>query len=182
MLYPLLRRTFPIWLFLLSLLGCTKADPKGELADIISRNDFETSMGWGSVNTNQLTRERAHSGNYAIWADQNHEFSFTYDASLRNASVHRLKGLRVEAWVLLLSPASRAQLVVEVDEPMGKSRFHQAYLLAQQQPVFGKWAPISVDYHLPDNLNPEDRLKIYLWRSDATAPTYLDDITIRAIE
>lgn len=169
----------------LSLLAaCSSDNPTTPVADgYIARNDFEASLGW-SGDPAAVTKAQAHSGQYSIYVDQSREFSLTYEAPLRQVVGFQPRSLEVEAWVFLTDDNSTGELGVQITDPVHneKQLFGDGINLQEAAKVHNKWVKVSKSISLPDSLNPDQHLKVFLWRSNATSPVYLDDISIKAIE
>ena len=103
------------------LAACSSGEAGRWVGDYVTANDFEALRGWG-VDGNSLTRDHAHSGQYATFVSPEHEYGLTFDLPLNQASVHALKGVAVEAWVYLPTPQAAASLEVQVQLPGAENR------------------------------------------------------------
>ena len=165
--------------------ACAPADPElgVYVGDEVTHNDFEAAWGW-LPDTASLTTARAHSGHWAIVVDSRHEVGLTYDAALREASVHTLRALDVQAWVFLPGPGASAELDLQVWPAGGggaPTHWDQLRLL-DQVTEFNQWVPVHCVFKLPAGLGTEDRLRLFLRRGGSTAPVYLDDLLVKARE
>ncbi|KAA9331349.1 hypothetical protein F0P96_13965 [Hymenobacter busanensis] len=149
--------------------------------DVITRNDFESYVGW-FPETGNVGRDHAHSGQFAVKVDPQHEFGPTYKGIIGQISVHQLKGVHVEAWVYLPNPQG-AKLGVVVSTPDEKTQIlGDGIDLNQDVKEYKKWVKIQKDIAFPATVNATHMLKVFLWRGGATEAVYLDDISISALE
>lgn len=168
----------------LSLAACSPSgSDQAAAGDYITRNDFESMMGW-LPDATALTKEHAHSGSYATMVNPDKEFSLTYNAMLGDMSPHKLRGVTVEAWVFLSDDKGSAKLGLQVVDPDqdNKEVFGDGINLSEQVKEYNTWTKVSKEFLLPDNVTYTQRLKVFLWRSDAASPVYLDDLTIKGLE
>ena len=169
----------------LSLGACSSSESSDAVAgDYFTRNDFESLVGW-LPDATALTKEHAHSGSYATLVNQDREFGLTYNAKLGDVSPHKLRGIEIEAWFYLSDDqAGEAQLGVQVVDPQQDNKlvFSDGIKLAEQVKEYKVWTKVSKQIMLPDNINYDQNLKVFLWRGNATSPVYMDDLTIKALE
>lgn len=153
-------------------------------ADVLTTADFEQSVGWGEANAALLTTEQAHSGRWSVQVRPDVPFSYTYTRNLGALSATPMYHLQLEAWVLRMEAGSTAKLVVQVDaSPNDATKvFYLAYPLETAVPELGEWTAVRVPLTLPTSASSANSLKLYLWNGQATAPTYLDDVTLRRTE
>ncbi len=175
------------WRAALPLLGllaaCTSPGEGQWVGDYVTSNDFEAVRGW-SPDAAALTRDHAHSGQYATFIGPGREYSLTYDLPLNEASVHPLKGVAVEAWVYLPSPQAAASLEVQVQLPGPGNRMGFAGRLALPEQVKegAKWTRVRQTFAFPAGLPGDAHLRIFLWRNSSHEPVYLDDLRVKALE
>jgi len=167
----------------LSLVACSSDAEKGDAGDYITRNDFESMVGW-LPDAGTLTKAHAHSGAYAVVVDPEHEFSLTYNAQLGKVSPHKLKGITLEAWVFLPDNKATGVLGVQITDPDqgNKEVFGDGIKLQEAVKEYNKWVKVSKEITLPANIAYTQNLKVFLWRSGAASPVYMDDISIKGIE
>lgn len=167
----------------LSLAACSSNPELGTPGDYITRNDFESMMGW-VPDASTLTRDHAHSGQYALQVTPEHEYSLTYQAMLGNVSPHKLRGIKLEAWVYLPDEKTTGELSVQIVDPAqdNKQIFSGGINLPETVKEYGKWVQVSKDIMLPDNIAYTHNLKAFLWRAGAASTVYVDDLSIKAIE
>jgi hypothetical protein len=163
--------------------ACSGSDSGTWVGDYVTVNDFEAVRGW-SPDGNALTRDHAHSGQYAIFVSPEREFSLTYDLLLGEASVHSLRGVAVEAWAYLPSPQAAASLEVQVRLPgeENKMGFAGSLALPDQVKEAGKWTRVRQEFAFPAGLPYDAHLRIFMWRKGAQGTVYLDDLRVKALE
>ena len=165
------------------LAACSSGEEGNWVGDYVTVNDFEALRGWG-IDGNSLTRDHAHSGQYATFVSPEREYSLTFDLPLNQASVHTLKGVTVEAWVYLPSPQAAASLEVQVQLPGAEN--HQGFAgsikLTDQVKEGAKWTRVRQEFAFPAGLPGEAHLRIFLWRNASSQPVYLDDLKVKALE
>ncbi|MDO7847952.1 hypothetical protein Q5H92_16420 [Hymenobacter sp. M29] len=162
--------------------ACSGSDGGKWVGDYVTVNDFEAVRGWSDASA--LTRDHAHSGQYATYVDPGREYGITYDLPLGEASVHTLKGVAVEAWAYLPSPQAKATLEVQVPLPGEGNRmgFADRLVLAEQVTEGGKWMRVRKEFAFPAGLPAEAHLRIFLWRGGSAETAYLDDLKVKALE
>jgi len=142
--------------------------------------NFDTLAGWIPESmSGTLTREKAHSGKYALKVDGTHEYSLGYIAPLGSLSGTRIKKIKVSAWAFLTANTS-ASLVVTVGNPAtpaAKSLMWEGIPL-EKSAIPGKWVAVSKVIILPENILPTYTLGLYLWRTGGTLPVYIDDLRV----
>lgn len=183
------RRGWLAWLgaaLLAGPAGCGGNPQAGRyIGDDITRTDFESMIGWGA-DEGALTREHAHSGQFATFVGSTREFSLTYHLPLGQASVHPLRAVDLDAWVYAASPQASAALTVQVmrppGSPAGPPLYSEALHVSSSPTDAGKWRSVHHVFVLPDGLPGEAELRIFLWRDTGSEPVYLDDLHVRARE
>ena len=163
--------------------ACSDSDAGHWVGDFVTTNDFEAMRGW-VPDASALTRDHAHSGQYATSVGPGHDYSFTYDLPLSEASVHTLKGVAVEAWVYLPTLDAPASLEVQVPLPGGDNRmgFAGSLRLADQVKEAAKWTRVRQEFVFPAGLPGDAHLRIFMWRNSSQATVYLDDLRVKALE
>lgn len=163
--------------------ACSGSDAGTWVGDYVTVNDFEAVRGW-SPDAVALTRDHAHSGQYAIFVGPEREYSLTYDLPLNEASVHALKGVAVEAWVYLPTTQAAASLEVQVRMPGQENTlgFAGSLKLPEQVKADAKWTRVRQEFTFPAGLPGNAHLRIFLWRNLSTVPVYLDDLRVKALE
>lgn len=154
-------------------------------ADQLASNDFESIDGWVGDNVSpSLTKEKAHSGRYAIKVDPNIEYSMGYSNQLGRLSASKLHKIKVHAWVNIPATDPKAVLVVQVTDPTNPSAnlLWNGINLAEQVKARNKWVEIEKEVVLPDNLNYAHKIGVYLWRTSVPNTVFMDDLTISKVE
>lgn len=164
----------------LLLLGCS-TKPEPATGDVLMHNDFDSLSGWlGVTPPPSLTRDKAHSGTYSIKVDGSTEYSISYNRPLGQLSDVRITRLKVEAWVWVPDPSCNAVLVVTI-EPGAKPLSWNGIDLVKAGAKYGEWTHISQEVAIPEAATANSLLNIYLWRTTAPQPIYLDDLTVSAV-
>lgn len=166
--------------------GCGGDPQAGRyIGDNITRTDFEEMAGWGA-DEGALTRDFAHSGQFATFVGPTREFSLTYHLPLGQASVHTLRAVDLDAWVYAASQQAGAALTVQVMRPAGSPAgpplYSEALHVSSSPTDAGKWRPVHHVFVLPNGLPGEAELRIFLWRDAGSGPVYLDDLHVKARE
>ncbi|UOQ66037.1 hypothetical protein [Hymenobacter volaticus] len=155
-------------------------------ANQLAGNDFESIEGWMGDNTpNSLTKEKAHSGRYAIKVDPGVEYSMGYNNLLGKLSASRLRKIKVHAWVNLPNGKSDAVLVTSVadpNNPAAKPIVWEGLKLTDKVKSFNKWVEVEKEITLPDNVTYNNKMNVYLWRGGAPETTFLDDLIIEKVD
>ena len=155
------------------LAGCGSA---GESGRALAVNNFEGMDGWTSVD--YLTKERAHSGQFAARVDGSIEYAANYSNSLGRLSAEPISKLDITAWVYRTDRTSMASLIVEAKDPATQQNLlYKGIELAPLAKNLNEWTRVQHRLELPPTVNPATVLKIYLWRT-GQAPVYLDDFEI----
>lgn len=151
--------------------GCSTKTEKPE--NELTHNDFESLDGWG-VDNPSLTREKAHSGQYAIKIQRGIDFGLTYSNLLGKISPTRINKIKVSAWVYTTKPTG-ASLTVELKDGVN---FNQGMSLGTKVKKAGEWTEVSQVFDLPANSAPTNRIKIYMWGTSGDEVVYLDDLQV----
>lgn len=166
-------------LITVGLAGCGSADTKND-PNLLVSTDFETLSGWlPEAQDATLTREKAHSGTYAIKVDAAHEYSLGYHAQLGRLHDTRIKKIKVSAWAFVPAGGS-ASLVTTVGNPVApndKPLLWEAIELGKSN-AFGKWVEVSKVLTIPETAAATSTLGLYLWRTGGSQTVYLDDLRV----
>lgn len=159
--------------------ACSSPEAEPDKASVLLRNDFESLAGWTGQDSPSLTRERAHSGQYAIKTDRDLEYSLTYIDLLGRLSPTRLTKIKVAAWAYSTKP-SEAQLTVQLKRSLedGTTTYNETINLGQAIKRAAEWTPVSKVFTLPADVSAANQLRIFLWRANAPEPVYLDDLVV----
>lgn len=151
-------------------------------ADALMATDFESMVGW-VPDASTVTKDHAHSGVYALKVDAQHEFSLTYSTTMGELLTKKPKSVKLEAWGYMNSAQGTGSLVMEISDPNTNQQvLREGIELGEQIKDFKKWVKVKKTITLPDNVQPQHRIKIYLWRPGAPEPVYIDDLSLSAIE
>lgn len=170
-------------------LGACSADAPADSvvdANTITFNTFEGGGGWsndaGRNDPTLLAKGRAHSGQYAIKVDQNHEFSLTFDMALGLISRHKFKTVRLDAWAFMPSDKATGILGLQVMEPgTNQQTYGEGIKLKDAVHTYRKWVPVSKEFTLPDNITLAQHLRLSLWRADASDEVLIDDVKLSIV-
>ncbi|MDO7850773.1 hypothetical protein [Hymenobacter convexus] len=166
----------------LALGGCQSATAPDATANAkqLMHNDFEASVGWGGIAEGSLTDKKAHGGHWSVQAGPDATYGFTFERVLGRLADPVPHKLRLQGWALRANPGSTARLVVQVNaSPTDTAKvFYGSLPMAEAVREFDKWTAVSYSFSLPAKAAAGNDIKIYLWRDQATAPTYLDDVEL----
>jgi hypothetical protein len=133
----------------------------------VFENDFENDQeGW--ISSGRKAYPAAKSGNFVSELDQNQRYSSALSLTGDSLIVGR-KDLyaRVEAFILdkdRLASAS-SKLVVSLSDQFGKNYYLNAWDVNEMPPSKSdEWRRIEFGFQLPEVLNINDQMKIYLWQ------------------
>ncbi|GAC1367150.1 MAG: hypothetical protein NVS3B25_16620 [Hymenobacter sp.] len=160
--------------------GCSTPDTAADPNLLVSA-DFETLAGWlPAAQSATLSRDKAHSGHYALKVDAAHEYSLGYSAPLGQLHDTRIRKIKVTAWAFVPTADAKATLVTTVSNPAAPNDKPLLWdgLELGKAPAVGKWQEVSKVITLPDNATPANTLGIYLWRTGGAQPVYLDDLRV----
>jgi hypothetical protein len=166
--------------------GCSRqADLRDDAGNkIFVINDFESLVGWlGAASHPSLTKERAHSGQYALKVDGAIPYSLSYNSTLGNLSEVRLKKLRLSAWVLVPDAEASALLVTHIGDapPATKPLLWDSFDVAKATQKRGQWAHVSKVINMPAEADANTAIGLYLWCNKGTKATYIDDIVVSEV-
>ncbi len=170
----------------LALLAACHAGPAAEAgidANTITFNNFEAGGGWSNDairnDPNLLEKGRAHSGQYAIKVDKDHEFSLTFDMALGQIQTHKFKTVHLDAWAFLPSDKATGVVGLQVMEHgTNKEVYGDGLKLGEVVKTYNEWVPVSKDFTLPDNITLNQHLRLSLWRANASETVLLDDVKL----
>jgi hypothetical protein len=155
-------------------------------ANRLASNDFESVEGWfGDSTPASLTKEKAHSGRYAVKVDPNTEFSMGYSNLLGKLSASKLKKIKIHAWVHIPVGGPNAVLVTHITDPANPSAqpvLWDGLRLAEATKGRNKWVEVEKEITLPANITYAHKIQVYLWRTANAETTFMDDLTISKVE
>jgi hypothetical protein len=177
-----MKKILPL-VVLAALAGCSSDDSDARSgANVITYNDFESMVGW-VPDASTLSKEHAHSGVWAVKVSAEHEFGLTYSVTIGEVLSKKPKSVKLEAWAFMNSAQGTGSLVMEISDPnSGQQVMRDAIELGEQIKDFKKWVKVKKIITLPETLQPQHRIKIYLWRPGAPEPVYIDDLSLSAVE
>lgn len=175
-----------ILLLSLALLGACSADKKevkaSDGATVVVFNDFETGGGWLSDPT-LVAKGQAHSGQYAMVVNRDHEFSLTFNSTLGMLCPHRFKKLRLEAWAYMPNATATGNLTIQIRDASGlKLLYGDNISFRTAIKEYGKWVPVSKEFVMPDSITADQHLRMFLWRADAQTEVLVDDIKLSVLD
>lgn len=180
--YRSLRRLAGLSAASLLLTNCT-SQPENLGKNVLMHNGFDELAGWlGIAPQPTLTNEKAHSGRYSIKVDANNEYSISYTKPLGQLSEARVAKFKVDAWVWAPSANDKALLVSTFGETGSKPLSWVGFDVVKASPTYGQWTQVSEIIEVPATSTANTLFTIFLWRINATQPTYLDDLTISAVQ
>lgn len=177
-----MKKTFLLLgaLVALTAAGCGGSNTASD-QNVLINNDFDTLAGWLPEAQNAtLSRDKAHSGHYALKVDPAHDYSLGYKAQLGQLHETRVKKIKVSAWAFVSTADAKASLVVTVSNPdpaNDKPLLWDAVEVSAGNHA-GKWAEVSKTITIPANASPSCLLGLYLWRNEGSQPVYLDDLRV----
>lgn len=169
-------------LSLLAVTGCddTKPDPEG--GNSLAFNDYEAVVGW-MPNPESVTRERAHSGRYSVKVGPENEYGMGYSMVLEKIIDHRPHKIRLEGWGYMTDANAGAKVGFQLfNAPQDKLLFSDGIEYAEAIKTLGKWVKISKDITLPNDVAGNQQIRVFLWRSNASSPAFLDDLRISEVQ
>ena len=179
-------------LTILSLTGLAacSGDPVADTgvdAKTFSYNNFEGGGGWsgnpGQNDASLVAKGQAHSGQYAIFVDANHEFSLTYDQELGKISNGKFKKVHLDAWVFLPSAKATATIGLQLLQPDKTTQvFADDIKLVEAAKKFNTWVEVSKDIVLPDNITAVQHMRVFAWRASSTEKVLVDDVKLSLVE
>ena len=165
--------------------ACSSNNSAGPVIDdnTITFNNFEAGGGWsndpGRNNPGLVAKGNAHSGQYALRVDKDHEYSLTYDMPLGQVSTSKFKTLHLEAWVYMASAAATGTIGLQIMLPDGSGAIGGDDLKFRDVvKEYGKWVKVSKDFTLPDNITAAQHMRVFMWRADASEEVLLDDVLL----
>ncbi|MBJ6144258.1 hypothetical protein [Hymenobacter sp. BT559] len=170
----------------LALLGACSSNNKEvkttDGATVVTFNDFEAGGGWLPDPT-LLAKGQAHSGQYAMIVNKDHEFSLTFNSTLGRLSPRKFKKLRLEAWAYMPDANATGNLGIQLmDASDQKQLYGDGISFRTTIKEYGEWVPISKEFVLPDTITANQHLRMFLWRADAQSDVLVDDVKLSIVE
>lgn len=166
-----------------ALFGCADEAAKTP-ANRITFNDFEAVEGWNAeASLPSLTKERAHSGTFAVRVGNGVDFSLGYRNALGKIGRERPRKIKVQAWVYVPSAQANCLLVAQIhSQEQNKDLFWDGIKLTETTKALNKWVLVEKEMTLPATVPADSQLLVYLWRNDSPQPTYIDDLSISSAD
>ena len=136
--------------------------------------DFDVLRFWN--HDVMVTREQAHSGDYAAFTDSSNEFSQAFVMDYGYARSKGFRSITVNAFCRKTSSSATGGLLTSIESAGKKS----ASILADISVSVKKpdhWEKVTTVLNLPDQAPGDSKIKIALW-SPGKYKLYLDDIEI----
>ena len=171
----------------LALLGACSSNHEAADSSVdentITFNNFEAGPGWSNDpnrnNTTLVAKGRAHSGQYALKVDKDHEFSLTFEMPLGQVSNRKFKTMHLDGWVYMPSERAAGTIGMQIIKPEGNESIGGGDLkFADEVKKYGEWVKVSKDFAMPDNITAANRLRVFMWRAGATEEVFLDDVKL----
>ncbi|MBD2723437.1 carbohydrate binding domain-containing protein [Hymenobacter armeniacus] len=162
------------------LASCSSKGDTVTKGTLVTRNDFESVLGWGGNADASITTEQAHSGTHAVKVGPQGEYAYTYIQNMGKMSNAKIKDLTVSAWVWLPNQQASSSLVVAINHSAerGTPVFYKTIVLPTSVKKFKEWQLVTETFALPDSVQATNQLKCYLWGMGTKENVYADDITI----
>lgn len=175
--FPPLRFAAKCWLGLCSILFLTACSAT-EGPCTIFESDFEQFQGWVSPLPSFLTTDYVHSGRYAYHMDRKEEFGPGYATTLGDCPFVPTQ-LQLSGWVYLPHGVVSSVLVVAINCHGRRPDIWKGFYLDEVVTRYGVWVPIQDYIKLPDDLEPSDELKFYVWHQNRYFDVaFLDDLKL----
>ncbi|MBN1199019.1 MAG: hypothetical protein JXA23_06685, partial [Bacteroidales bacterium] len=123
-----------------------------------------------------------HSGDFSCRLDKSDQFFPLWDQQVLEFTPVQESWIRVTFWIYSpylyrYNPGNFVITMIHQD-----TNYKYRFLAFQEEGwIPRKWEKVVYTYRIPFIEDPDDRLKIYLWR-DCPASLYIDDITIDLVE
>lgn len=124
----------------------------------------------------KLVKDIAHSGKYSSRLDSNNAYSFGFTQLLSEIGDTIPKVVSVNFWLHYPEIGISSQLVISIDSA-GKNIFWLGHPLKDSISQPNQWKEIKTSFTLPENLQPDNKINIYVWSNDKRT-FYMDDLTI----
>lgn len=166
---------------LVAVAGCQHRNgrPPVRTRELMRTSFEEQARGWAPEVRPTLTAEKAHTGKYSVRVDAHNQYSATYRAELGAlCPSHRPRRFTLSAWVWVPSVDDDAQLILSITNPDNPEPVFRKALFVTDSGPFGAWKRVSRSLDLPSTTTSKSQLAITLWKSNANAPVYADDLQL----
>jgi len=124
-----------------------------------------------------VTKDRAHSGSYSTFTNQDHEFSQVFEMDLDVAIYQGYRSMEISGWCCKEDDNTQAGFVVSVNSPDKTIKYH-AIDLASDLKTTDAWELLKIKFVLPAQAPDDSKIRVYLW-SPKKQSSFLDDVEIR---
>ena len=175
-----MKKPFFILCTFVFLAGCGNRD-SAQPDNLLASNNFEQLEGWtAETPLPSLSREKAHSGNFAMRVGPGVEYANGYINTLGKLSPTRLGQIKVKAWVFVAEGNTSAVIVTQLLDAAAGSKplLWEALPLEKATSKRNEWVEVEKTISLPANVGPNTKLYVYLWRGASPTVAYIDDMQI----
>lgn len=164
----------------LMLASCSSSDKaKEEHNNLYFFTDYENYLGFGkSLN---IQKGEAFSGKCYSKADSSKAFSAGFEMALGDISTKKLKKLDVSCQGWLSDSDCEASLVIVIQRGDSAIKW-DGFSLKEKLKEYKSWGEMKVTLPLPQNLDKNDVMKIYLWNTNNKGEARIDDLSIQFYE
>ena len=173
----------PALLVLLFSSGCIKKNGQMGKSVFSISNDLESSGGFSGNENNvyTLVKESAHSGVIACRIDSINKYGYLFRTRINQLPVTNFKKIKFSCWCSLNDAASKASLVISIDDNTGKQLLWSGNEINKTVKTPKEWGEVSVDADLSKFNQPDNKISIYVW-NNSNAAIYSDDYKIEFFE
>jgi hypothetical protein len=152
------------------------ANKFGREEPIVFENDAESSESdWGAIPSIK-ERSNAHSGKMVSVIDTTIPYSLTFDKRLVDITSEKIESVSISYWVYLQSFNAKAYTVLSIISG-NKNLYSITIPLENKVKELNTWIQISETFLIPINLNPNDRLLLFV-HNNSKEEILIDDIQI----
>jgi hypothetical protein len=143
-------------------------------------NDFENVRGWGEALT--IVKGNAYSGQYYSKIDSVNKYSYGFKLEKNAISDKQLKKVSVDVWVRTSDVNTKSLLVAQITRKTAK-RDSTIYWEKSEIRKFklqpSEWINVKSSFDLPKELQPKDKILLYVWNSDGKSEVDVDDMEVQ---
>lgn len=162
--------------------SCSSSEDKNEVKEhnnLYFFTNYDALQGFGQ--STNIQKGDAFSGKFYSKADAARAFSAGFGMSYENISAKKLKKVDLTSKVWLSGPECEATLVFSVMRGDSAVKW-DGFALKEKLKEFKKWDEMKVTIPLPQNLEPYDVFKIYLWNTNNKGEARIDDMEVQFYE